>query len=164
MKHLLLLCIASCALSLIALPLQASTQGPLSAYFSEADSVYLVKVASADKDKVVFSITEPLRGPAVTTLTLKPEFGFIFKKDSEYVILSAPGWRTGQRGGSIGGFMRGDIGWIYAPVLRDGKDIYIEGYAMENGRFVNDKPAKDNGWGYLTLDHFKRLLQTTPQK
>ena len=160
----LLLCIIPLALSFFAPRLQASKEGPLSSYFPGADSVYLVKVVSVDKDKVVFSITEPLRGPAITTLTLKPEFDLTFKKDSEYVILSALGWRTGQRGGLVGSFMKGDIGWIYSPVERDGKDVYVYGNAMENGRFVNDKPADDHGWGWLTLDHFKRLLQTTPLK
>ena len=157
------LLLALILLFLAAAPAHAAPEGPLSLYFPSADSVYLVRVVSVDKNTVTFSVTEALRGAPVATLTLTAR-EVTFKKDTEWMLLSAPGWRDGQDKDVVGDFMEGRCGWIFAGVKRDGATTYVAGGALENGKFTGDKVDEAGGQSWLTLGHFKHLLNTTPLK
>jgi len=130
-------------------------------YFPEADTIYDVRVASVEKDKVTFSMVEVLRGKQVATLVLRG-MDYNFKKDDEWMLLSCDSWRKGDSGDAIGSFNDGDIGWICAPVFHGDGKAYVYGplYDPEKQTPVFDQ--KFGVWECITLDHFKQMLAGKP--
>jgi hypothetical protein len=116
---------------------------------------------TTDQGKVNFSVMGDLRGSPETTLTLVDREEE-FKKDSEWIILSCSGWRKESGGNEVGDFLEGDCGWICAPVLHDGAEIYVYSPWWKDGHLVCDKQF--NGLGYQTLDHIKLDLKENPER
>jgi hypothetical protein len=131
-------------------------------YFPVADTIYHVRVASVEKDKVTFSVVEALRGRPSGDLCLGRDGLYDFKKDDEWMLLSCESWRKGYRNDVVGSFMKGDIGWICAPVFRGDGKAYVSDslYDPEKKTGVFDK--KFGLWDCITLEHFKQMLAGKP--
>jgi len=142
----------------------AAIREPIPGYFRWADTVYVARVASFEKDKVTFAVMETLRGNPEKVLTLTMPLGCdeVYKADSEWLLVSCDGGRgPGSIGkNTVGWLMKGYCEWLPTPVVRSGKEIYVQDVDRENGKEVSDKAA--DGTTGLTLDHIKRLLQQKP--
>ena len=141
----------------------AMPEGPITEYFPRADTVYLVRITSITKDKVTFPVTEALRGKDIKTLSLVPgAFAFDGQKNSELLILSWAASRNGENGDSVGGEMEGAMGWLYAPAIRDNRNVYVMAFGDPVNGHAVDKTV--NSMPYVSLERIKRLLKKNPQK
>ena len=160
MKRLLSFGLFFLALSPLA---RGAINGPITEYFPNADTVYLVRVTSTDNGKVTFSVTEALRGNPITVLILTSLSAFEFKPDSEWLLASYGPERIGGRKDEVGWLLKGGLlGWLPARVVRVDNEIYVQTFDWESDHLVEDKAA--DGTTGLTLEHIKRLLQQRPYK
>jgi hypothetical protein len=133
----------------------AAPEGPVTMYFPEADKVLLVHVTALDQNSVSLNITKALKGTSDPRITLRNRFSGL-KPGLDYLILSCASWRAGQDGNAIGSFLLGNLGWIYAPVRREGAQTYVYAQLWQKDHIVDDKEI--DGLGYLTFEHIESLL------
>jgi hypothetical protein len=156
-----LISFASIFLILQAAIVIGAAEGPIAMYFPSADAIYFVRVSSSNDKTINFSVIETLRGSKKESLTRLDGRLYDFKANSEWLLLSNADWRkiAGDKD-EVGSFMKGIIGWICAPVVRSGNDVYVYTDLQEGDHLVSDKTI--DGLPYLTLDHVRRLIQEEP--
>jgi hypothetical protein len=116
-------------------------------YVAKSDVVYLVRAGSSvpgpdsvHPAKVVFSITEVLRGNDHAPLVLSAYEWNPYPKDSEWIIFhNSSGFKD-----CIGWAMEGDCEWLPIKVTRDGGKESAEWVGPLDGvrQYLHDHPAK----------------------
>lgn len=127
-------------------------------YLGEADRVYWGHVASLGGNKINFIITKALRGPKVANLTLSRNDTFHPSVGEEGILISESKWRKRPRDEYIGRdpSTDHDVSWLYARIVREGDQIYVQGMDWKVGEPDHDKQIGKEY--YLTLKHFLAIM------
>ena len=129
----------------------AHDQPPISLYVQFSKNVCIVKATTINNGVVTFTVENVIKGEAPSILTLKViEVPVEITVNSEWLLAS-----TGKEDNSVGWAMKGDYGWVNAPIQRvDGKIHLVGKYG-----YVDPTMAADASKG-LNLEQLEDLAKT----
>ncbi len=127
---------------------RAHLQPSIEEYVQFSRTVCIVKVTAISGDEISFSVEEVIKGGPPAILMLKPVFGD-FPLNSEWLLAA-----TGTNQNTVGWAIKGDYGWVNAPIQRvDGKIHLVAYHGLADPTLAAD-PAKG-----LTLEQLKELAR-----
>jgi len=132
----------------------AHTQPRITQYVQFSENVCIAQVTAINDGVATFSVREIIKGkpPEILMLRFAPPDKVPWKivLNSEWLLAS-----TQAKVDSVGWAIKGDCGWVNAPIQRvDGK-IHLVG----NYGYVDPKLATDPSKG-LTLEQLEKLAKT----
>ena len=138
---------------------------PLEDILLRAKTVLIVEVVSTADRTVTFQTLSDLRGSAIGQFSLFLEGYIIFKKGSQWLLISQGDNRYGEPRGVLARPMEGQKewrGWLPLPISKVGEKTYAGPiHSFCDGPPVFDFQSPSNG-DCLELSRIKRLVQRFP--
>jgi len=129
----------------------AHPQSPITRYIQSSDTVCVAQVTSISNGVATFSVKEIIKGVPSPTLILRVAWERTpMTQNSEWLLAS-----TRAKEDTVGWAIKGDYGWVNAPVERVEGKIHLVGYYSYEDKDLAANPSKG-----LTLEQLKELAKT----